>query len=140
MAQDSPDFATSQLNVDADLVRKAQAYLECRRHGRVPNEDLTQEWEKFYCRCDLAIRRFAVRSGAQSVADCSQEVWKTLVVKLAEFEDGPHRPPFFSWLYRLVRNKAIDQIRERTRHPTESLTDGPEDPISDQDPAAEWDR
>jgi RNA polymerase sigma factor (sigma-70 family) len=144
MASDSLGlgYAASQVDVDPDLVKNAQAYLECGRHGRVPTDDLTQEWEKFYRNCDLVIRRLAVRCGAESVADCSQEVWKTLVVKLGDFHMEPGRPPFFSWLYRLVRSKAVDQIRERTRHRTGSLTDEMDEPVSRSalDPAAEWDR
>jgi RNA polymerase sigma factor (sigma-70 family) len=144
MAVDSlePGLATSQVDVDADLVKKAQAYLECTRNGGVPTAELTEEWERFYHSCDLTIRRFAARCGAESVADCSQEVWKTLLVKLAGFQSAPGRPPFLSWLYRLVRNKAVDQIRDRTRHPTESLADGAEEsiPEPDRDQAADWDR
>jgi RNA polymerase sigma-70 factor (ECF subfamily) len=144
MASDSLESGSmeSQADVDSDLVKKAQAYLECGRQGRVPSDELTQEWERFYRNCDLAIRRFAVRCSAPSVADCSQDVWKTLLVKLAEFQSEPDQPPFLSWLYRLVRNKAIDQIRERHRHRTRSLASGTEEYIATSypDPAAEWDR
>jgi RNA polymerase sigma factor (sigma-70 family) len=135
-----PGFALSRVDVDADLVRKAQAYLECRSHGRIPSDELTHGWSKFYRTCDLAIRRFAVRCGAPSVADCSQEVWKTLVMSLAKFESQLERPRFCSWLYRLVRNKAVDQLRERTRHPTKSLEDSPEELFSSSDWDHEWER
>jgi RNA polymerase sigma factor (sigma-70 family) len=144
MALDSldPGSSTSHIDVDPELVKNAQAYLKSGRHGRVLKGESTQGWEEFYHRCDLAIRRLAVSCGAQSIDDCTQEVWKTLIVKLAEFQSDPGRPPFCSWLHRLVRSKAVDQLRERNRHQTESLSVGAKEPVSksDSDPAAEWER
>jgi RNA polymerase sigma factor (sigma-70 family) len=144
MAQDSlqPNFAASQVDITPDLLKSAQAYLEHGRHGHAPSDGLIREWEMFYHSCEMAIRRFAIRCGAPSVADCSQDVWKTLIMKLPEFQIGPECESFSSWLYTLVRNRAVDQLRERTRHPMESLTNGVDQRTckSDLDPAAEWDR
>src|SRR6202035_2969023 len=47
--------------------------------------------------------------------DITQQVFAKLTTSLARYED--RGPPFLSWLVRLARNAAIDQLRTRRAIP-----------------------
>jgi RNA polymerase sigma factor (sigma-70 family) len=56
------------------------------------------------------------------VDDCAQEAWVDLLKTLPAFELDDSRGRFTSWLYSIVRSKAADQVRRRSRRPAEAMT------------------
>jgi RNA polymerase sigma factor (sigma-70 family) len=82
------------------------------------------------------------------VDDCVQEVWCEVVERLADFQRPPHRPGLRAWLYTLVRSKAADLFRNKTRRPARRLepadTPAREPRTCESDPAealeAKWER
>lgn len=106
------------------LLQRTQDYLDCRSRNRLPGRPLIDAWNEFYAIYDPVIRRFAVNSPSApgDDDDCVQEVWATLIQNLHGFHYDPLRSRFSSWLYTLVHNKGVDQVRHRTRHPVSSMS------------------
>jgi len=111
---------------------------------------LAQAWDEFYRVYSCLVRRFVLAQGLRGADadDCVQELWKTVAVKLADFQRPPHRPGLRAWLHTIVRNKATDFLRSRLRHRARGLDSAlaPKDePCSrEPDPPAaielEWER
>ncbi len=114
----------ARADINPRLLQRTQDYLECRSHDRPPGKHLREAWSEFYAIYDPMIRRFAVNSPSAPADDddCVQEVWVTLVKKLRGFHYDPLRSQFASWLYTLVHNKGVDQVRHRIRHPATSMS------------------
>lgn len=55
--------------------------------------------------------------------DVAQEVFVRVYQNIADYRP---RAKFSTWLFALARNAAIDRLRYRKRHPTESLDAAPE--------------
>ena len=131
-------------DIDPRLLQSTQAYLACLMGNRTPALQLTEAWQQFYQTYDPVIRRFAVASGAplEDLSDCMQEIWATVILKLGGFRCDPPRARFVSWLYKLAQSKATDLLRQRTRHPTQSLTRKAATALPDPqpDPAAQWEQ
>jgi RNA polymerase sigma factor (sigma-70 family) len=131
-------------DVDPELLRHTQDYLECRSSRAAPPRASRAAWEEFYRLYDPVIRRFALVHGASGadLNDCVQEVWTTLLAKLSDFRYDPGRGLFLSWLYTLVGSKATDLIRQKTRHPAGRLSRAAAARLRgpDADPAAEYER
>jgi RNA polymerase sigma factor (sigma-70 family) len=131
-------------DIDPQLLRNVQAYLESQLCRQAPPLSLVEAWEEFYDTYDPVIRSYAVSRGAPTadLDDCTQEVWTTLVTKLGDFRYDPPRCRFLSWLYTVVHSKVTDLHRSKTRHPTESLTSAEEAELyaSDLDPVAEYEQ
>src|SRR5262245_58913611 len=51
----------------------------------------------------------------EDLADVFQEVFKTLVVHLAEFRRDREGATFRGWLFTITRNKVLDHFRRRNR-------------------------
>jgi len=49
--------------------------------------------------------------------DLVQEVWAQVIVHLPEFNWQEHGSGLRGWLYTLIRNKALNVIRRKVRHP-----------------------
>jgi RNA polymerase sigma factor (sigma-70 family) len=49
--------------------------------------------------------------------DLIQEVWLQVIVHLSEFEWQPSGGGLRGWLYTLIRNKALNLMRHKARHP-----------------------
>jgi RNA polymerase sigma-70 factor (ECF subfamily) len=133
--RDEPDRAT---------LEAIKAYLDCRSRGIEPPPRLAAAWEAFYGSYAPRIRKF-LRRWALSEADrndCLQEVWHEVVSQLGRFGHDPGRARLSTWLMTLARNKAVDVIRRRSRHPLESLDDSGEAAALDPgpDPSAEYER
>jgi RNA polymerase sigma factor (sigma-70 family) len=116
------------------LLLDAQEYLRKLLDEKAPDSLLAASWESFYAVYDDLIRRFVVAQGVpkSDVDDCVQEVWTEIASRLDTFDRPPHRPGLRAWLYTLVRSKAADVFRRRSRRLTDSL-DG--DSLSGTEPA-----
>src|SRR4051812_17475219 len=92
--------------VGPELLREAQAYLECRRRGGTPPPPWAEAWERFYRLSAPRIRRVVVayRLPESERDDCIQEVWKDIVAKLGEFRHDPARGRLTTWLSTLARH------------------------------------
>jgi len=65
------------------------------------------------------LRRFKVPR--DDIDDAAQDVWKDVAKTLAEFKHNGRPRCLRTWFSRVVHSKAVDQIRRRMRHRTESL-------------------
>lgn len=113
-------------SLDAEIVSAAQAYLEMRRLRTAPiPEAYRRAWEHFYGVCGPLIERAvgAYRLPEQDRRDCAQEVWKEIVAELGRFVYDPQRGQLLTWVSTLARNKAVDAVRRRAKHPELPLGD-----------------
>jgi RNA polymerase sigma factor (sigma-70 family) len=144
MSAHVPEILRLVADNDTHLLGQAQAYLRCRLERRAPGPELVEAWNAFYRTYSPLIRRFAVHCRVPDAAldDCLQQVWTELLSKLVTFCYEPQRGHFRSWLYALVRRRAIDLLRCRSRHATERLAEAGEAALAapDGDPAAEYER
>ena len=69
---------------------------------------------KFYTH---KIRKYAFSCGAvdEDIADCIQEVWAELLLRLPTFRLDLARGQFDTWLFQIVRSKTADQHRSHKR-------------------------
>jgi RNA polymerase sigma-70 factor (ECF subfamily) len=76
------------------------------------------------------------------LTDFLQEVWTELIKTLRSFRYDRERGRFSSWLYRVVRSKAIDLLRRRTRRPPLNLSSVSQEAIEsrEDDPATACER
>ena len=120
------------------LLLDAQEYLRKLLDEKAPDSLLAASWESFYAVYDDLIRRFVVAQGVpkSDVDDCVQEVWTEIASRLDTFDRPPHRPGLRAWLYTLVRSKAADVFRRRSRRLTDSL-DGDSSGTEPTDPRAD---
>jgi RNA polymerase sigma-70 factor, ECF subfamily len=104
-------------NADATLLYRAQSYLAQRKLGQSPAQELQDAWALFYDAYSRKIRDYAFTCGAreQEVADCVQEVWAELLVRLPTFRLDPARGKFDTWLFQVVRSRSID-LHRRCKH------------------------
>jgi RNA polymerase sigma factor (sigma-70 family) len=120
---DSPDNGPAAGVGTHRLLEEVQAYLACPAGSQTPGRPLIEAWQQFFRIYDPIIRRFiiACHVPTDDLSDCQQEVWTALIVRLRDFHYAPTRGKFTSWLYTLVRSKAVDLTRRRTRHPIVDL-------------------
>jgi RNA polymerase sigma factor (sigma-70 family) len=111
-------------DIDPGLLQDVQAYLECLSNQQAPHGQRLSRWERFYQVCAPLIRQFALARGVPKgdLGDCLQDVWLALITSLRGFRYDPERGQFNSWLFALVRSKAIDLARKQCRHASESLS------------------
>jgi RNA polymerase sigma factor (sigma-70 family) len=112
------DPEDTALHGDADLLRLAQCYLDQRASSpAAPAPHLERAWARFYERCSRRIHKYAFSSGAteEHIADCVQDVWTELLVRLPAFRLDPARGTFDTWLYNIVRGKTVDLLRFQRR-------------------------
>jgi RNA polymerase sigma factor (sigma-70 family) len=78
---------------------------------------LEESWKDFHQFYSDKIRAYAFTCGAKAdeVADCLQEVWRELLVRLPTFHFDPTRGQFDTWLFPIVQSKAADLCRLRKR-------------------------
>ena len=114
---------SSREDLDLQLLQDTRTYLECRLRRQAPTSVSVEAWERFYGICDPLLRRYALafHVPVADLRDFVQEVWTELVKTLRDFPYDHQRGRFSSWLYKVVRCKAIDLLRRRSRHPTASL-------------------
>lgn len=138
-----PALSAGVEDIDPTLLRDTQAYLACCGQGGQPPPRLAEAWERFYLVFAPLIRAHILvhRLSEADCNDCIQEVWKEVVGKLCHFRYDPGRARLCDWLWVVCRNKAVDVIRRRARHPADGLDEvgqGLVDP--ETDPAAESER
>ena len=101
------------------LVTKAKEFLKQRLQRLAPDAVLTHAWDSFYQTYTRVLRRmtaeFHLDAGASE--DVIQEVWAQIIVHLSEFDWQGHGSGLRGWLYTLIRNKALNLIRQKVRHP-----------------------
>jgi RNA polymerase sigma factor (sigma-70 family) len=106
-------MSNASSNIDALLVQ-AQFFLTRPSAERAtPQQEAA--WNVFYALCTRKIRAFAFSCGAShtDVADCVQDVWADLVVRLRSFQLDSDRGSFDTWLFPIVRSRTTDLIRRR---------------------------
>jgi RNA polymerase sigma factor (sigma-70 family) len=105
------------------MLRGAQDYLKSLLDNTMPGSLVAEAWDEFYRVYDDLIRRFVVAQGIPrcDVDDCVQEVWTEVASRLITFNRPADRPGLRSWLYTVVRSKATNVYRKRTRQPATSL-------------------
>jgi RNA polymerase sigma factor (sigma-70 family) len=119
----------------------AQDYLKSLLQNTAPGSLVAEAWDDFYRVYDDLIRRFVVAQGIPrcDVDDCVQEVWAEVASRLITFNRPADRPGLRAWLYTVVRSKATNVYRKRTRQPQASLqemiSDGNEPGVTEADPA-----
>ena len=69
---------------------------------------------------------YRLLSTADEADDVAQEVFVRVYQNLREYSP---RKRFSTWLFALARNAAIDRLRWRKRHPTQSLDSAPDPPV-----------
>jgi RNA polymerase sigma factor (sigma-70 family) len=100
--------------------------LQPTRHTLVRRlQDLQDQdsWQDFYNTYWRLIYTVALRSGlTESEAhDVVQETVLTVVKKIAEFQPGAEHGSFRSWLLHATRWRIADQLRKRSRLPTQPI-------------------
>ena len=107
------------------LLRDVQAYLTLAPGQEVPIADLRESWRSFYETYDPIIRRFAVRCKVPRIdlEECTQEVWFKLLKNLPHFHHDTAASQFRTWLFAIVRNQVVDQIRRNRIRAVSCLTD-----------------
>jgi RNA polymerase sigma-70 factor (ECF subfamily) len=124
-ARSSPEFRTWRLpdNLDLQMLRTAQAYLQCRDRHQIPSAADGQAWNWFYQTYDPLLRRWVMgcHIALDNVEDCLQEVWIEVMRKLPAFvSDGTQRG-LCSWLRAIARAKVVDVRRYQSRYATRQL-------------------
>lgn len=129
-------------DIEPDLLADTQSYLEARCWGMPPIPRLVEAWERFYRSYDPLIRRCVAGypMTEEDRFDCVQEAWTEVIARLGRFRYDPRRGRLRTWLHALARNKAVDVIRRRHRHPVERLSGEAEGslPGRDPDPAEDY--
>jgi RNA polymerase sigma factor (sigma-70 family) len=105
------------LGISSELLTKVCQYLTCRERDLSSLCDLERIWSEFYELYSRKIRRYAFACGTPEVdiADCVQEVWRELLVRLPSFRLDPRRGQFDTWVYCVVKGKTADLRRSRKR-------------------------
>jgi len=111
---------------DSELLIQAQRYLDHRNQGLPSGQDLEAAWVEFYDFYSRKIRTYAFTCGAadEEIADCVQEVWRELLVRLPEFHLDPCRGQFDTWLFAIAQSKTADLRRSRNRRSLQGNSDG----------------
>lgn len=101
------------------LVDQTKEYLHQRLSKVAPDAVLTRAWDVFYHTYTDVLRRMAAefQLDAQQSEDLVQEVWARVIVNLSKFQWHEHGAGLRGWLYMMIRNQALNQIRHRARRP-----------------------
>src|SRR5262249_46249819 len=104
-------------SAESELLIQTQSYLTRREHSQPPSQDLEAAWRVFYDLYGGKIRAYACTCGVaeEDIADCVQEIWCELLVRLPTFQLDPCRGQFDTWLFTIVRSKTADLHRSRKR-------------------------
>jgi len=130
------------------LVNQAKVYLHQRLQKLAPDAVLTQAWDNFYETYTEVLRRMAAefQLDAQESEDLIQEAWARVIVHLNEFHCHEHGAGLRGWLYTMIRNQALNLIRQKVRHPLKLANDLEIREVADPAPGpaeqwhASWDR
>lgn len=123
-----------------ELVENTQEFLRAVMAEQIPDALLTAAWSEFYRVYDVLLRRFTLARGVRGadVEDCVQDVWSEIAKRLVGFQITSEAG-LRSWLFALVRSRATDMFRRRSRRPLallgDSIQQGFEPPGREPDPA-----
>jgi len=108
-----------------ELLCRAKEYLNHRERNFPADADLEAAWVDFFEVYSHNIRTFAHKCGAtdDDIADCVQEVWAELLIRLPSFQLDPKRGKFDTWLFHIVRGKTADVLRARKSHTLQDFAD-----------------
>lgn len=124
------------------LVRKVKAFLKRRLRKLAPDALLTHAWDGFYRTYSNVLRRMAAefQLDAGEREDLVQEVWAQVVTHLSEFQWQELGSGLRGWLYTLIRNRALNLIRRKVRHPVWLADDLERFEVADRasGPAEQW--
>jgi len=124
------------------LVNKVKAFLKQRLQRLAPDAVFTHAWDGFYRTYTNILRRMAAEFhlDAGESEDLIQEVWAQVIVHLSEFEWQPHASGLRGWMYTLIRNKALNFLRQKARHPVRHVGGMEIDEVADRGPgpAEQW--
>src|SRR6266581_1201497 len=142
MKATAPALAQGEDVRETVLVKNACAFLKQRLQRLAPDAVLTHAWDSFYRTYTNVLRRMAgeFHLDAGESEDLVQEVWAKVIVHLSEFAWQGQGSGLRGWLYTLIRNKALNLIRQKVRHPVR-LAGGMEmHKVADRapGPAEEW--
>jgi RNA polymerase sigma factor (sigma-70 family) len=95
-----------------------------------PDAALTNDWESFFCIYDRILRGMAGKCLFQrdDRDDLVQDVWVQVLVHMPKLVWPAHHGRLRGWLCKLIRNKAINFLRDNARRP-----DAKADPLMGQD-------
>ncbi|MGL4464463.1 MAG: RNA polymerase sigma factor [Planctomycetia bacterium] len=100
-----------------ELLSAVQKYLLRRGSQKVGDEtpDEVQAWIEFYETYNRILRRFAHKIGfvPAEADDLLQEVWVNVVDQLGEFDYTQSKGRLRSWLYAIIKRRAVDFWRRR---------------------------
>jgi RNA polymerase sigma factor (sigma-70 family) len=115
----------SSLRVDTQCLSRIKRYLSDRAQGQSLSPCEEAAWKEFYDSCTRKVRAYAYTCGTvhEEIADCVQEVWRELIVRLPKFQLDPGRGQFDTWLFRIIQSKTADLRRSRKRHSAERISD-----------------
>jgi RNA polymerase sigma factor (sigma-70 family) len=110
-------FLTVARSPEPELLIQAQRYLSSRASNALPDQNLESAWIEFYRHYSYKIRKFAFSCGAreEDVADCIQDAWAELLIRMRTFRLDPNRGSFDSWVYQIVRTKTVDLFRSKRK-------------------------
>jgi RNA polymerase sigma factor (sigma-70 family) len=138
----SQTSAQPQDACEKTLVKNACAYLKQRLQKLAPDAVLTHAWDSFYRTYTSILRRMAgeFHLDAGDSEDLVQEVWAQVIVHLSAFDWQRQGSGLRGWLYTLVRNRALNHIRQKVRHPVRLAGAMELCDVADRapGPAAEW--
>lgn len=64
---------------------------------------------------------FRLTGDAGAAEDLAQEVFVRVFRRIGEFQPSRGGAQFSTWLFQIARNAALDHLRQRRRHPADSL-------------------
>jgi RNA polymerase sigma factor (sigma-70 family) len=99
-------------HLDPETLGRVQSFLDARANRRTTETSSNDAWEQFFAACEPLVQRLASRKCirlSHDDEDRVQEVWRVLVVHLAQYD--PQRKSFPTWLARVVRNALATHDR-----------------------------
>jgi RNA polymerase sigma-70 factor, ECF subfamily len=115
---DDAAFLAERGEIERDLVRDTEEYLDELARGLTPSVRLGEAWDRFF-RFGTSVIQGAIRARGLSGTDrddCEQEFWAAVLSQLTQSRYEPARAGLRTWLTALARHKSADVIRHRTRH------------------------
>jgi RNA polymerase sigma-70 factor (ECF subfamily) len=105
-----------------------------------PDAVLTHAWEVFYHTYTGMLRRMAreFHLDAQQSEDLVQEVWTRVIINLSSFHWREYGAGLRGWLYTLIRNQALNFVRQKARHPVKFADNIEMSDIADQGQEKQW--
>ena len=108
---------------------------------RLKNLEDDRSWSEFFLRYEQKIRGIARSRGLaeHDAEDVAQEVFKRLTETIGNYKPGPRPGSFRSWLFKLTRWRATDQLRKRnpSTPPMQFRPHGKNHDLNDRTPTIE---